>query len=163
MPFAMALPRLVRRLIGVWVFFVLFALALLIVAYLAPKPTTDDRPFLTLRGPTGAVVTMDVDIADTDDEWRRGLQNRPVVARPMLFVFPDEAIRTFWMKDTLVPLDISYFRGDGTWVSSAHMEPCVADPCATYPSAAPARYALEIPAPPDVRVGSGWVIVPLER
>ena len=64
----------------------------------------------------------------------------------MLFVFDHEAPLTFWMKNTLIPLDIIYFAHDGSFVSSTTMVPCTGDPCTIYPSRAPASYALEVPA-----------------
>jgi uncharacterized membrane protein (UPF0127 family) len=73
----------------------------------------------------------------------------------MLFVFPDVQPRTFWMKNTLIPLDILYFDGDRKLVSmQLDVPPCAADPCATYPSDLPARYVLELAAGRAERIGA---------
>jgi uncharacterized membrane protein (UPF0127 family) len=61
----------------------------------------------------------------------------------MLFVWPDEVEGSFWMKDTLIPLDIAFFTGEGAVVGVLTMEPCRTDPCETYSVGAPFRYALE--------------------
>lgn len=64
----------------------------------------------------------------------------------MLFVFPDTTSGTFWMKDTLIPLDIAFFAADGALVDVLQMEPCPPDTdCPSYAAAVPYRYALEAP------------------
>ena len=52
----------------------------------------------------------------------------------------------FWMKDTLIPLDIVFFDADGRQVGSASMTPCEVAPCARYGSEGAYRWALETPA-----------------
>lgn len=54
----------------------------------------------------------------------------------------------FYMKNTLVPLQIAYVAADGRIVDLVEMVPCEADPCDTYPPDAPYRTTLEVP--------SGW-------
>ncbi len=53
----------------------------------------------------------------------------------------------FWMKDTLIPLDIVWFNEDGTYKDRASMVPCTEDPCERYfPAEGLAfRYAIEAP------------------
>jgi uncharacterized membrane protein (UPF0127 family) len=94
------------------------------------------------------VVYIDVEFARNASEWAKGLSNRTSLANGhgMLFIFPDQAERTFWMKDTLIPLDILFFDGSGKFVSASSMVPCTADPCPLTPSNGAARFALEVPA-----------------
>lgn len=92
-----------------------------------------------------------------DDASRElGLMNRTVLAadHSMLFVFPDDEPRSFWMKNTLIPLDILYFDKEHKLVSmQLNAQPCKADPCATYPSDGSARYVLELKAGTAGRLG----------
>ena len=90
-----------------------------------------------------------VELALTRDEQMRGLMFRESLAddHGMLFIFPGEAPRSFWMKNTRIPLDIFYFDEELKLVSVArNARPCVAPPCVGYPSAGPARYVLELNA-----------------
>lgn len=119
----------------------------------------DEEP-LALRGPGGEDVALSVEVARTPEQWERGLMGRRELkpGRGMLFVFDREQVLRFWMKDTLIPLDVLYFDARGRYVSAATMEPCVDDPCPQYPSDAPALYALEIPAgeAESRGIGAGW-------
>lgn len=94
----------------------------------------------------------------TDEAGREyGLMHRDALAadHSMLFVFVDERPRAFWMKNTLIPLDILYFDTERRLVSTqADVPPCKADPCPTYPSTGPARYVLELSAGTARRIGA---------
>ena len=63
----------------------------------------------------------------------------------MLFYWRHQANGGFWMKDTLIPLDIVWFAEDGSYAGRASMIPCESDPCPTYsPEGDPDyRYAIE--------------------
>lgn len=51
---------------------------------------------------------------------------------------------SFWMKDTLIPLDIVWFNEDGTYKDMASMVPCTETPCPTYaPADLHFRFAIE--------------------
>lgn len=117
---------------------------------------------LTLVSPRGQDTTLQVEWATTDQERELGLMNRTTIDHGMLFIFDTQQQLTFWMKNTLVPLDIAFFDDHGAFVSSAQMTPCTADPCTLYPSATPAKYALEMPAGYIAQQGiaRGWVMHP---
>jgi uncharacterized membrane protein (UPF0127 family) len=94
----------------------------------------------------GRDVTLAV--ADTPAARRRGLMGVTDLGRldGMLFVFEADTDGGFWMKDTLIPLDITFFDVAGAAVDHLTMEPCITDSCPTYFSSAPYRYAIEVPA-----------------
>ena len=105
-------------------------------------------------------LTLWVEIADDPPEHAEGLMGRTELGedRGMLFIFPEERALNFWMKNTLIPLDIFFFDADGKFVSMRTMDPCKMDPCQGYPSEGSAKYALEVEAGFAVRerVGEGW-------
>lgn len=94
-------------------------------------------------------IPIKVEIADTYEARLQGLMYRTKLddGNGMLFVFDDELIRMFWMKNTLIPLDIVFFNNKMEAVSIVeNMMPCVTRECADYSSQYLAKYALELPA-----------------
>lgn len=119
------------------------------------------KPTLILTSYDGlTTVTLNVEVADSPAERARGLMERRELLPDtgMLFVFPDADMLSFWMKDTLIPLEIIFFDRDGAFVNATRMEPCTEDPCPQYLSQAQSLYALEVA--PDFRakhgIGVGW-------
>jgi uncharacterized protein len=106
-----------------------------------------DATVVTLRG-ADASARVDARVAVTPEQLRRGLMHVPVLpaGTGMLFVFEAERTGGFWMKNTLVPLDIAFAAADGTIVAILTMSPCEADPCPTYDPEAAYASALEVPA-----------------
>jgi len=99
-----------------------------------------------------------VEIAETSEEQALGLMFRDSMPadQGMLFIFPNEAPRSFWMKNTRIPLDIIYFDKDLKMVSiSADTPPCRVNRCPSYPSKAPAKYVLELNAGTVSELGVG--------
>jgi uncharacterized membrane protein (UPF0127 family) len=99
-----------------------------------------------------------VEIADTREKQALGLMFRDEMPadKGMLFIFPSEAPRSFWMKNTRIPLDIMYFDKDLNMVSiSADTQPCRVSRCPSYPSIAPAKYVLELNAGTASELGVG--------
>jgi uncharacterized membrane protein (UPF0127 family) len=97
-----------------------------------------------------------VELADTDDKRALGLMFRDSMPdnHGMLFVFPGEAGRSFWMKNTRISLDIFYFDSKLVLVSvSENTLPCRTLKCPTYPSDGPAAYVLELNAGKAAELG----------
>lgn len=110
-----------------------------------------DAPSVTLHG-----HRISVEVAGDDASREHGLMNRTFMPADhgMLFVFPDSQIRTFWMKDTLIPLDMLFFDAQHKAVTVlSDVPPCKADPCPVYPSTQPARYVLELNAGAAAKLG----------
>ena len=88
-----------------------------------------------------------VEIADTPQKQARGLMFRRCLKSDygMLFVFSQEEMRSFWMKNTLVALDMIFLNNEKQVVGlHESVPPCTADPCPSYGSGRPARYVLEV-------------------
>ena len=99
-----------------------------------------------------------VEIADTQQKQALGLMFRDSMPADegMIFLFPNEAPRSFWMKNTRIPLDIMYFDKDLKMVSiSANTPPCRVSRCPSYPSSKPAMYVLELNAGTASELGVG--------
>jgi uncharacterized membrane protein (UPF0127 family) len=93
-----------------------------------------------------------VELADTGALRTHGLMFRESLAwdRGMLFVFEQEDVHSFWMKNTRIPLDMIWIGADKRVVSIRERVPsCVTSACQTYSPAAKALYVLE--------VNAGWV------
>lgn len=86
---------------------------------------------------------LTVELASTIEQRQRGLMFRESLDDDvgMLFVFPDDALRSFWMKDTSIPLSIAFLDGEGRILNILDMAPF---DTSAYFSAGPARYALEV-------------------
>jgi uncharacterized membrane protein (UPF0127 family) len=90
-----------------------------------------------------------VELAETQEKQALGLMFRDSMPddHGMLFLFPVEGMRSFWMKNTKIPLDIFYFDEDLRLVSvSENTPPCRSPRCPGYPSTGPAKYVLELNA-----------------
>jgi uncharacterized membrane protein (UPF0127 family) len=111
---------------------------------LAAKP--EELPVITING-----VAAAVELALTEPERQHGLMFRPRMSADdgMLFAYADEYDRHFWMKNTMIPLDIAFFAADGTLLN-VNETPMYQDPrnpgalYATSDSKGAARFVLEM-------------------
>ena len=100
---------------------------------------------VTIYASSGKEVRVRAEIADDQNEQLRGLMYRTALAknRGMLFVYPDEEERSFWMRNTLIPLSVAFMDSEVRIVDIDDMKPLDDDPPG-YVSAEPAQYALEV-------------------
>ncbi|MCK5460627.1 DUF192 domain-containing protein [Candidatus Gracilibacteria bacterium] len=90
--------------------------------------------------------TFLVEVVDTPQERRDGLMFRKSMPldKGMLFIFEAETLKTFWMKNTLLPLKIIWISEEGIVVDIQNAEPCRANPCKTYRGKSNAKMVLEV-------------------
>jgi uncharacterized membrane protein (UPF0127 family) len=95
--------------------------------------------------PDGFVVR--VELATNDETRAQGLMYRDSLpdGTGMLFLFAKDDEYPFWMKNTLIPLDMIWVTSDHRVAAVSHaVPPCHADPCPSYPPHALSRYVLEV-------------------
>ena len=109
----------------------------------APAPTEPAGPRAVL--PSGAVYRLE--LATVPEDQAQGLMYRENLPEKtgMLFLFAELAPHHFWMKNTMIPLDIIWLDENGKVLFvSANTPPCKADPCPTYGTDQPVRMVLEL-------------------
>jgi uncharacterized membrane protein (UPF0127 family) len=62
----------------------------------------------------------------------------------MLFIYDSEGDYIFWMKNTLIPLDMIWLDSNLRVVHIETATPCQSDPCPTYDARANSKYILEV-------------------
>lgn len=109
------------------------------------KDAERDARRAEVRFPHGRLFIAE--IADTPERQQRGYMFRTDVGEQdaMIFVFPQADFHSFWMKNTLMPLDMIWMDDAFTVVHiEASVPPCKADPCPDYGPPRKARYVLEV-------------------
>ena len=95
----------------------------------------------------GGEVAIGAEVADSQAEHARGLMWRRSLAedRGMLFLFSHEALHAFWMKNTLIPLDMVFISENMEIVDIIqNVQPCKNSPCPSYIPLQNAKYVLEV-------------------
>jgi uncharacterized membrane protein (UPF0127 family) len=101
---------------------------------------------LKKQGTDSLLTTLDIEIAETDYETQTGLMYRNTMDnnQGMLFIFPSEAVHSFYMKNTAIPLDIIFIDEDLTIASfQKEAQPFKEDGLS---SKVPVQYVLEVNA-----------------
>ncbi|MCF6153648.1 MAG: DUF192 domain-containing protein [Candidatus Brocadia sp.] len=90
-----------------------------------------------------AGIELEVEVAITPKEHMLGLMYRDTLEDNggMLFIFPEEKVLSFWMKDTRIPLSIAFIKANGRIVQIESMKPYSLD---IHVSRKKVKYALEM-------------------
>jgi uncharacterized protein len=127
--------------------FFIYGITFLIFAFISVGVTllNTKAPNQTNRDVKMNFQKLEVMLTPADQE--QGLQNRTELCNlcGMVFVFPEEQVLSFWMKNTLVPIDIVYLDKDNRVVSRI-IKPQLNNVDKTYSSIIAAKKALEIPS-----------------
>ena len=101
---------------------------------------------VTLINSENEKFTFNVEIPLTPEGFSKGLMFRERLDdnEGMLFVFDGDAERSFWMKNTLIELDMLFIGSDFEIKKIHNAVPCTEDPCPSYKSGTPVKYVLEI-------------------
>lgn len=94
-------------------------------------------------------LCYDVEIAQTDAQRAKGLQERTSLEKNagMLFIFSETRRHSFWMKKTLLPLDIIWMNDARRIVTiKSNIPPCRGEQCPIYVPDEDARFVLEVNA-----------------
>ena len=121
----------------------LVAFVVLGAVYFSQKPKQGNFSFSNHN------LNLQVELADDLRLQAKGLMYREKLEENsgMLFVFTNEARRTFWMKNTYIPLDLIFISKDKKITEiKENFEACRKGDCPTYTSNIEAQYVLEVNA-----------------
>ena len=91
-------------------------------------------------------ITINAEIANDNEERSKGLMYRTELGEydGMIFIFGNEKKLIFWMKNTLIPLDIIFADETGRIMNIEEAQPCKQETCPLYSSDENAQFALEL-------------------
>jgi uncharacterized membrane protein (UPF0127 family) len=91
-------------------------------------------------------ATIDIEIANTEYERELGLMKRKSMEenQGMLFIFPKEKMQSFWMRNTLISLDMMFVSAQKEIITIQKNTKVLSDQ--SYPSTKPAKYVIEVDA-----------------
>lgn len=116
----------------------LILVLLIVLSGIKCQPATTSNYYLTING-----KDVKVELAVIEEERSQGLKYRDSLPADtgMLFIYPDEIILSFWMKDTPLPLSIAFIKSNGTILDIKDMQPFSLD---SIHSSNLTQYALEM-------------------
>ncbi len=138
--------RLKLPIVKIFILFVFFSASVFALTD-ETKVVFQKQTMTLVSGKISKKITAE--IAATEDQHERGLMFRQNLGKDngMLFIFNDEMTRSFWMKNTLIDLSIGYFNKDKKLIDVQEMKAVTSilqQEIPSYPSRAPAQYALEM-------------------
>lgn len=119
-------------------------LSLLILCSFSCEGKKLETKELLLTNSEGTRITINTELAKTEEEQSYGFMNRKNIPEGtgMLFIFTEDKIASFWMKNTPTPLSIAYIDYSGRIKDIFDMTPFS---LASVVSTGYVRYALEVP------------------
>jgi uncharacterized membrane protein (UPF0127 family) len=125
-----------------------YFLLLIIMAHLSACTITEDQNPAKFSSVEIGEQKFEVEIANTNESRQKGLMFRENLEKNkgMLFIFDYEEKHSFWMKNTLIPLDIIWISKEKKVVDIQTMQPCIKNPCKSYHPNKNSQYALEVGA-----------------
>jgi uncharacterized membrane protein (UPF0127 family) len=123
---------------------VFIIILILFPSYLAlsqKKVEKEEAPYVTINN-----QKFEVEVPKTLDDFNKGLMFRTEICKDcgMLFIFQEEGTHGFWMKNTLIPLDIIHINSKLEVVDIIHAIPCEKDMCKIYEPKEKSLYVLEV-------------------
>ncbi|QYA25480.1 DUF192 domain-containing protein [Gramella sp. MT6] len=109
-----------------------------------PITFTKEGELYMIKASGDTLKKLDIELAESDYEHQTGLMYRENMEddQGMLFIYDSERVRSFYMKNTYIPLDIIYYAADSTLVSI--QKNATPRDETSLPSEGPAQFVLEI-------------------
>ena len=146
----------------------IFALRIALWLLIMPATALGQLEFasgeIELAGTKSGNLVLTVEFASSEAQRRQGLMNREKLpaGTGMLFIYGGEGIRAFWMKNTLIPLDIVFFDSAGRFASLHRDVP----PLTMTLRRSSAQYVLELNAGEAKKFGIGpktRLVLPVDK
>jgi uncharacterized membrane protein (UPF0127 family) len=112
------------------------------------KSHEESRVVVKLHLKDGSQCEVCIEIADTYQKMETGLSGVKSLDNydGMLFPLSGTAGTSFWMKGVYFPIDLLFFKRDGTFISHQRMPTCQENTCELFPVPQEAFWGLELPA-----------------
>ncbi len=138
--------------IAVIVLIIAFAVFMVINNFFPGKQKDNEFMFkkdgvLTFIDSTGnTMAKIDIQIANTEFDRQLGLMFRKSMSenQGMLFIFPEESVQSFWMRNTYISLDMIFVNADKKIITIHKNTKILSDQ--SYRSTGPAKYVIEVDA-----------------